>query len=404
MTSVLTVFTIISKSIKYRPLRTALTLLGIIVGVGSVFALFVLGQGLTNAVQQQFDTIGTDTVLIQPRGGLGAGGAEGLSLTADDVDIVEQVRGVEEVSFIAGGALPVSWEEEATFPFIAGIPTDERSELALGTIGTSLLEGRSFSNNERGSAIVGYDYRYSDDFDGKGRVGQRILVGNESFDVIGVNEEIGNEGDDRTVFIPIDDYEDLVGDTSYAYIIAEIRESQDVDTALETVRKELREYRDEEEGEETFSVQTLSAVVDQFLTIVTAVQAVVVGIGGISLVVGAVGISNTMYTSILERRKDIGVMKSIGATKPVILSLFTAEAALLGLIGGVLGVVGGVLFCEAVVWLGAQYVPGNFVTASYPLALLLTSVIGSTVIGAASGLIPAWKAAKLDPVEALRGE
>jgi putative ABC transport system permease protein len=404
MTSPLTLFTIITKSIQHRPLRTALTLLGIIVGVGSVFSLFVLGQGLTDAVQQQFDDIGTDTVLIQPRGGFGVGGAQGLSLTGDDVDIVEQVRGVGDVSFIAGGALPVSWEDEATYPFIAGIPTDDRAELALRTVGADLLDGRVFSNNERGSAIIGYDYRYGDDFDSNRRVGQSLRVGNTSFDVIGVNEEIGNEADDRTVFIAIDDYEDLVGDTSYAYIIVEIREGQDVDAALDRIRKDLRDYRDEEEGEETFSVQTLSAVVDQFLTIITAVQVVVVGIGGISLFVGAVGISNTMYTSILERRKDIGVMKSIGATKPVILSLFTCEAGLLGLIGGVVGVVSGVLFCETVVWLGTQYVPGNFVSASYPAALLLVSVVGSTVIGALSGLIPAWKAASLDPVEALRGE
>ena len=397
MISLSTVARLIKANLTHRLLRTGLTLLGIIVGVASVFSLVTVGQGLEQAVTSQFADIGSNRLIIQPQG-------ESATLNDDDVDVVERVSGIQRVAALGASTAQVTWEEESAIATIIGSPTGDEGDLGRSTLGANIEEGRSPRSGERFVTVVGNAYVNGDQFDQNQRVGQDLTVRNESFEIIGVNEDLGNSADNQLVFLPIDQYQELFNDDDYAYVIAETPQGADLDGFIDVIEQDLREFRDEDPGDETFSVETVQDQIDSFLGIITAVQTVVVSIAAISLVVGAIGVGNTMYTAVLERKRDIGVMKSIGAGRTDILWIFASESAFLGLIGGLLGVLAGFGLSEGIVYVGSQFLPEQFISVSYSPQLILGAIIGSMVLGLVAGAVPTYRASRLDPVDALRTE
>ena len=390
-----TLVKLIKANLTHRLLRTVLTLLGIIVGVASVFSLITVGQGLQERVSGEFADIGANRLIIQ---------SQGSSLTDDDDEAIQRVGGIQRTATLGASAAQVTWKEESTTALVIGMDGGDTGEFGRTTLGSELREGRGLRENQANVAIVGYDYRYDDAFEDHRRIGQDIMVNGEAFEIVGINEELGNVNDDRLVFIPSEDYEALFDDETYQYIIAETPRGGDIESYIDEVERELRDERDEDVGEETFSVQTVQDLVESFTGILDAVQVVVVSIAAISLVVGAIGVGNTMYTAVLERRKDIGVLKSIGSGRTDILLIFAGESAFLGLIGGVLGVLGGVMLTEAIIYAGSFVLPAQFIGATYSTSLFVGSLVGSTILGLVAGSIPAYQASKLDPVDALRTE
>lgn len=388
---------LIKANITHRLLRTFLTLIGIIVGVACVFSLVTVGQGLEASITAEFADIGSNRLIIEPQG-------NDASLTDDDVDAVEAVGGIQRVAPIGISVTTVSWAEESTIAIVAGLPPGDKGELARTTLGSSLAHGRGLPENAGGVAVVGHDYRYSEAFDEHRRVGQDVSLANTTFEVIGINEELGNTNDDRLVFIPLDQYQSLFDDETYQYVVAETPRGADVKPFIGDVERGLRSERDETVGEESFSVETVQDLVDSFTGILDAVQVVVISIAAISLLVGAIGVGNTMYTAVLERRRDIGVLKSIGAGRTDILLVFAGESMLLGFVGGVLGVVAGYGLSEGIVAVGSLFLPDQFISVSYSATLILWALAGSALLGLVAGAIPAYRAAKLQPVEALRTE
>lgn len=388
---------LIKANITHRLLRTLLTLLGIIVGVACVFSLVTVGQGLEQSIAAEFSSIGSNRLIIQPQG-------SDAELTDDDVDAVRGVGGVGEVASIGASASTIRWGDTSTVAFLAGLPSGSEGELGRTTLGADILHGRPIGSRDSGVAVVGYDYRYDESFDEHRRVGQDIEAENASFEIVGVNEELGNANDDRLVFIPLDQYQSLTGDESYRYVIAETPLGADLQPFIDDVERALRDERDEEEGEETFSVETGQDLVDSFTGILDAVQIVVISIAAISLIVGAIGVGNTMYTAVLERREDIGVLKSIGAGRTDILFIFAGESAFLGFVGGVFGLLGGYALSESIVYVGRQFLPEQFIGVTYSPTLLTGALLGATLLGLVAGLIPAYRASRLNPVDALRTE
>ncbi len=177
-----------------------------------------------------------------------------------------------------------------------------------------------------------------------------------------------------------------------------------VTNLADTIKRKLTSYRGEKEGQETFSVSTSEQILNSFKDIFGIVQAVLVGIAAISLFVGGIGIANTMYTSVLERTKEIGTMKAVGAKNSDILILFLIESGLLGLMGGIIGIGIGLGLSKTAEYIAATQLGTDLLQASIDPVLIIGALTFSFLIGAISGVFPAMQASKLKPVDALRYE
>jgi putative ABC transport system permease protein len=190
---------------------------------------------------------------------------------------------------------------------------------------------------------------------------------------------------------------------SYSLIYAEIQSGFTADEVAATVEKNLRHLRNEKVGEEDFTVSTPEQLSQTVQSVFGVIQGFLIGIAAISLLVGGVGIMNSMYTSVLERTKEIGVMKAIGARNEHVLMLFLFESGMLGLIGGAAGALLGITLAEAVQFIAAQAGYG-ILKASISVELIGGALLFSFVIGALSGALPARRASQMNPVDALRFE
>jgi putative ABC transport system permease protein len=191
-------------------------------------------------------------------------------------------------------------------------------------------------------------------------------------------------------------------DDSFDIIPAKVGAGEDVAMVTERVKKELRKHRDVEEGKEDFNVETPESLLATLNTILMIVQGVLVGIAAISLFVGGIGIMNTMYTAVLERTKEIGVMKAIGARNRGILSIFIIESGMLGLVGGIIGVSLGFGISKSVELIAFQIYGSFLIKADFNIWLLIGMLSFGFIVGTLSGALPAKQAAALKPVDALR--
>jgi putative ABC transport system permease protein len=206
------------------------------------------------------------------------------------------------------------------------------------------------------------------------------------------------------VRIPIDEARTLFDreKDEFTTIFVKVDAGEDPAEVAELIKKAMRRDHNVKEGEEDFTVTTSLQLVQGFNNILNIVQIVLIGIAAISLFVGGIGIMNTMYTSVLQRRKEIGIMKSIGAKNRDILAIFLLESGLLGIIGGIIGVTLGLMLSKAVE-IAAASMGVDLLKAYVSLPLIVSALIFSFLIGAVSGMMPALQASKLQPVDALRG-
>jgi len=232
--------------------------------------------------------------------------------------------------------------------------------------------------------------------------GEKVKLNGEIFEVVGILESKGSFMFDGAIFVNEDVLRDLVGNKNDVDLIAvKVKNMNDVDKAKVSVEKYLRKERDVKEGEEDFTVETAQATLDTINSVLGGVQAFIIIIASISMIVGAIGIINTMFTSVMERRREIGIMKSIGAKNSDIFYLFLIESGLLGAVGGGLGILFGSLV--AIVGTnGLSVALGLDVAPSISLMMIVVALISSFVLGAVSGIVPAMQAARMNPVDALR--
>ncbi|MFH0868593.1 MAG: ABC transporter permease, partial [archaeon] len=209
---------------------------------------------------------------------------------------------------------------------------------------------------------------------------------------------------DSQIYIPIDVARDIFNEPDeVGMIYAKVRTGYDPATVADAIEKRMRDDRDLKKGQEDFSVQTSEQLAQTMGNILGIVQTILVGIASIALLVGSIGIMNTMYTSVMERTKEIGVMKAIGAKNRDVMLIFLIESGLLGLIGGIFGVLAGLGMAKGAE-LYAQYAGYGMVRAAVTPELIVLGLSFSFAIGAISGFMPARKASKLKPVDALRYE
>ncbi|VVB53689.1 MacB-like periplasmic core domain protein [uncultured archaeon] len=394
------------EGLKNKGARSWLTMLGIIVGIVTIVSLLSLGQGLQDAINKQFDLIGKDTVYIIPSGSFGP--SMGKSLTKDDFRVIKTVKGVEDAAQMVTKFAKVQLHDETKYTFVSGLPTDNSLDLIVDGENIKLNPAHPFDASDANSNKVAIGYNIATGVlfkDHPVSIGERILIEGVPFRVAATVSKIGNPQDDTNIYIPIETARTLFNEPKNVYaIVAKVKSGEDNAVVAENIKQALRRYHDLKKGEEFFDVYTKEQLQESFDVIFSAVQAVLFGIAAISLVVGGIGIMNTMYTSVLERTKEIGIMKSIGATNGNIRTMFLIEAGLIGSVGGAVGCVFGVLLAKSFEYIAVNQLGQDLIQASVSWQLILGALSFSFVVGCLSGVLPAQQAASLKPVDALRYE
>jgi putative ABC transport system permease protein len=382
-----------------RKMRTGLTLLGIIVGIGAVVALISLGNGMEAAISDALQSFGPNKVYVAPNVGSGGFGpmGSGESLTEKDLEIIQNVKNVKFAIPVLVKSLPVEYDGKIRILNIMGIPPKESKEFFSDIQSIELSSGRFIGESEKYTIAAG-SLIEKDTFSEDVKLKGKFIIKDTKFRVVGFLKSLGNPSDDSQLYMSIDTLREITNDPEG--ITAIMVEAYDNPTQ---VAKDIQAKLDKEHGEDTMMVMTTEQVQEQIQSIFGVMSIVLGGIASISLVVAGFGIMNTMLMSVLERTREIGIMKAIGATNRKIMMVFLIETATLGLIGGVLGIAFG-----SIVYLGISYAATNFLGVTLAMfispSLMLLALLFSMFVGVASGLYPAWRASKLNPVEALRYE
>ncbi len=385
------------KSIMHRKVRSWLTIIGIIIGIAAIVSLISISQGLENAIQEQFESMGSNKFYVIPKTGAGFVSLESGKITEDDLDTINDVSGVDYTNSFLYQGKTIYFRNEDKYTNIFGFYSEKGLGEAFESDGFSLEEGRWPQNNEKGFIILGNSLAHRT-LNKEIYIGNKIEIDSISFEVIGIMNKVGNEQDDNQAYVSMDDARILFDDPDgLSMIEVVVRDGFDVNKVAKDTQSKLERARDTEDVD-TF---TPDQILQQLGIILNVIQIVLVGIATISLFVGGLGIMNSMFTNVLERKKEIGVMKAIGATPKDIKYMFIVESGLMGLVGGILGVIFGIFISLSVGKIAEQ---SGLMLLSIHIDywVVLLGILFAFIVGMISGYVPANQASKLLPVEALK--
>ncbi|MFH0936839.1 MAG: ABC transporter permease [Candidatus Daviesbacteria bacterium] len=390
------------ESLKTNKIRSALTMLGVIIGVLSVILLISVGSGLQKYVTDQLEGIGSNLIIIMPgKVDLSkmseGGGGMGLNFMASKLE-TSDAKKLETNSPNIKAAVPgtaaqaaLKYGDQKIYSEINGV-TFNFSEV----INSSLSEGDYFSeaDDRAGKKVAIIGSEIAKKFFGSDLpISQRILIGENRFEVVGIfkSRGIGGNNSQDSVAIPLLTARRIFNQDKVSAIYVKAVSSDKVDLAIEDTKLILGERLKDDE----FTVLTQKDMLGAVSAILGTLTAALAGIAAISLIVGGIGIMNIMLVAVTERTREIGLRKALGATYKVILSQFLVEAVILSLTGGTIGV----LLGSGISLLLSKVIPTQITVWSILLAFGVSALVGIVF-----GVLPARKAAKLNPIEALRYE
>lgn len=375
--------------------RTMLTMLGIIIGIGSVITIMSLGKGSTQSIVDQISSFGTNVITVSPgRAMRGIGGGSGMydTLIEKDTKAIEEVSNIEAVSSVVSGNKTIVFEENSINSNISGVEESYAQIQSLEFLEGGNLTERSINSMSR-HVLLGSDV--VEDLFGEGALVLRenVRIDGKTFRIVGVIK------DSSRVLVPLGTAQKLLFGHDYLNGIS-IRaidtELMDQTTgAIETLLLERHEINDPDDAD--FSLRSPQEMIEAVSTMTGTLTTVLGGIAAISLLVGGIGIMNIMLVTVTERTRDIGLLKAIGAKRNDILAQFLIESIVLTLVGGMIGVVGG----ETLTYFASKAMNIPFI---FSLSSILIAVGVSAVVGIVFGFYPAKKAAELNPIDALRYE
>ncbi|MFH0889903.1 MAG: ABC transporter permease [Candidatus Aenigmatarchaeota archaeon] len=388
--------------------RSWLTMLGIFIGIASVVALISLSAGMQAVINDQLNKIGSNRITITAGSGSYSSPVTGdlfsSKLYQHDVDIVRQVRGVDYAIGVSIITANVDFRGETKSLMVFGLPFDTKTVENLNSVDYfSLIDGSYPPDNQNNRAVIGYELT-KNVFEKPIGVGSKITINGFEFDVSGVTKKSGNPIYDRKIMISLETAKTLFGiGDEVSTITARSKPGFNTTEVSNDISDRLRRDRGLKKGEEDFTVQTAQQMIKSFTVVLDIVQLFLIGIAAISLLVGGIGIMNTMYTSVLEQTRNIGIMKAVGAKERDIMAIFLFESGILGAAGGAIGT-----FIGIVIGLIVQTIAANagFETLKAYIApdLIIGAILFSFIVGCVSGLTPARRAAEMNPMSALRYE
>jgi len=370
------------KNIKRRKTRTILTTLGIIIGIAAIVALGSLSEGLSIMVTEELGAVAGKIIITQKGAGM-ASGYIGSDITPEQLSMISEISGITEVVPMVFYMPPFGPGAGMPSYAVIGIEIDKLEYF----IGEEILveDGRKPDDDEREVALAGVMLRDTMNV----RVGDFYTYREKDFQVVGIAEETGISDVDMSYIVPLEDLQDALGTDNYQVAYAVLEDPEDAEDVADEI----------EDADDTLDALTMTDITRQVSSILDQISLFTFGIGAIAAFVGGLGVLNTMIMAVLERRKEIGVMKAIGATSWNVLRQILTESVLISLLGGIIGVSLGTLAA-----FGLVVVTDGAIPATVTPGLAITGLVFAMFLGAIGGIYPAWQASKVDPVTALRYE
>jgi putative ABC transport system permease protein len=405
------------KALRANPGRTLLTMLGIVIGIGTVILVLSAGAGFRSLIDAEVGTFGTNTLFIQTRvppttknlaaSSSGPGGAfSGVVISSfkqRDLDEIKKLGNVVDDYGIVTGLAPVSYRNNNKSVIYYGASA-ERFNIDKNT----LSEGRFYTQAEDtgGAQVVILGASVAKDlFAQDDPIGKLLRVGALNFQVIGVYTAQGAlGGGDDLIYIPLNTAQKKLLGIDYITVgIVQLQDINQSDSTISEIQTLMRRNHSiTDPNKDDFKVQSQAQALDTFNTIFNGITFLLIAIAAISLIVGGVGIMNIMYVVVTERTAEIGLKKALGARESDILNEFLIESIVVTIFGGIIGIaVGSFLGWIVSVIATSAHLAWTFSVPFYAIAIGFGV---SAVIGISFGVFPARSAAKMDPIEALRYE
>jgi putative ABC transport system permease protein len=400
----------------HSKLRSWLTILGIVIGVASVIAIMSIGSGMQQSINSQLGGLGGDILTLSAGssrgsrmfgppdgGGSGGSGGSGASATTKEVVLsrsdVQALKSIPDLSLIETeirGTVSVSYLGKSGKVSLTGVDQEVWSKITTSKI----KEGRMLDAADQNVIVIGGGLANS--YFGKPvGINQMITIEGNVFRVVGILDDQSN-----SIYMPLAMSYQLIADKTagvYDSITIKIKNEEDLDLVMNKTTDKLMMSRHVTTKTKDFSLISSKQMQATRSAMMSSMNSFLVAIAAVSLIVGAVGIANTMFTSVLEKTKEIGIMKAIGARNRDIMLIFVLNAILIGLVGGLLGVIFGTILSASLPALMGEtgmLRGGTFVALNSVMLALSVSII----IGLLAGIIPAYQGSKLKPVDALRFE
>lgn len=393
-------------SISGNKIRSMLTVLGIVIGVMAVVIMVAVGETVEKSITDQFSSLGTNTIMIRAGAAQTAGirGGNRQTLTLDDAQIISQLPDVMAVTPIQNSGAQIIYGNQNWASSMIGVYPD------YTTVQNIEIEHGSFFDmsavrNAATQAVIGPETAEELGMP-KNPVGEIIRVQNTPFVVIGVTKAKGDSAmgsQDDMVIIPISTLKKRLQGSRFPNSVGMIalKLYPDADNAIviEQITSLLRErHRLKDDADDDFQIMDMKQVMETMTTVTGYLKLLLIAIAAVSLLVGAIGIMNMMLVSVAERTREIGIRKAIGAREQQIIIQFLSESILISFLGSMIGLLLGIGLSQGV----GRFVLGYSVPFSAWPVILSVSV--AIVVGLASGVVPALKAAKLNPIDSLRYE
>jgi putative ABC transport system permease protein len=393
------IFEMSLKSLTRQQIRSFLTLAGVVIGIAAIVCLLSIGQGLTNSVNEQFEQLGTNIVYM-----LGMNPLSGTSNTIDfsdsDISWVEGVSGVDYVLPLYSGVGTMQTNSVRKNVMILSMDLDK----------SSLFEEYGYFDVEEGRRIEEGDTQgilitkqlAKDGFDKPLNAKKLVTINDLPYKIIGIQKPlkvvVGDYNPENLILMSESAFKKFSPNSTPTYLMIVTFSRED----NSKIADELTKHFEDKYGQRSIYVYTSDQLLDQINSIYAIITFFLIGVSAIAMIVGGVGIMNAMITSVMEKTKEIGIMKALGASNYTILMIFIIEAALIGLIGGAMGTILGYGLSQIISFFVSE--SGMILQGVISLEITLIGLGFSTIVGVISGYLPALRAANLDPIEALRYE